>query len=191
MQRTIDRVGRLHVSGRHGHAAHVGRDRNRHVSLLHGRQRAPGAARRRPGDVRDPGDRGDRGCGRDRHQPGAGGPLDPSLCRRPRRRRRSFSRRRPTWRRERAPDVGDVSGIDIASCIPVAARAHVLLETSEPEHRTITAAFIDLMDTDRLLDELGPEGLADRARRARCARSRRRRCGTRSPSTSRMSGSRA
>ena len=50
--------------------------------------------------------------------------------------------------------------LDIASCIPVAARAHVLLSKSEPEHRTITAAFIDLMDTDRLLEELGPEALA-------------------------------
>src|SRR4029077_5446160 len=62
--------------------------------------------------------------------------------------------------KERAPDVGDVSAIDIASCIPVAARAHVLLDRSEPEHRTITAAFIDLMDTDDLLARLGPESFA-------------------------------
>src|SRR3954469_8463851 len=60
----------------------------------------------------------------------------------------------------RSPDVGDVSMIDIASCIPVATRAHVLLRRSEPEHRTITAAFIDMMDTDRLLEELGPLELA-------------------------------
>lgn len=65
----------------------------------------------------------------------------------------------PEVGRGRAPDVGDVRGIDIASCIPVAARAHVLLRRSEPEHRTITAAFIDMMDTDELLAELGPEGL--------------------------------
>ena len=65
----------------------------------------------------------------------------------------------PQLERERAPDVGDVSGLDIASCIPVASRAHVLLKKKEPEHRTITAAFIDLMDTDRLLAELGPEAL--------------------------------
>jgi class 3 adenylate cyclase/tetratricopeptide (TPR) repeat protein len=62
--------------------------------------------------------------------------------------------------RARAGDVGDVSSIDIASCIPVAARAHVLLEKSEPEHRTITAAFIDMMDTDQLLEEIGPQDLA-------------------------------
>ena len=76
--------------------------------------------------------------------------------------------RRPTSSAQRAPDVGDVSALDIASCIPVAARAHVLLRKSEPEHRTITAAFIDLMDTDRLLEELGPEvlgqGLDERMR---------------------------
>ena len=67
----------------------------------------------------------------------------------------------PEVERERAPDVGDVRGIDIPSCIPIAARAHVLLERSEPEHRTITAAFIDLMDTDDLLERLGIDALAE------------------------------
>ncbi len=74
----------------------------------------------------------------------------------------------PEVERQRAPDVGDVRSLDIASCIPVAARAHVLLRKSEPEHRTITAAFIDMMDTDQLLADLGPEvlgrGLDDRMR---------------------------
>ncbi len=63
--------------------------------------------------------------------------------------------------RERAPDVGSVAGLDVAAWIPVATRAHVLLERSEPEHRTITAAFIDLMDTDALLARLGPAAFAD------------------------------
>ena len=67
----------------------------------------------------------------------------------------------PALERERALDVGDVSWIDIPSCIPIAARAHVLLERSEPEHRTITAAFIDLMDTDVLLGRLGGDSLAE------------------------------
>ncbi len=66
----------------------------------------------------------------------------------------------PDVERERAPDVGSVEDLDVASCIPVAARAHVLLERSEPEHRTITAAFIDLMDTDELLARLGPDAFA-------------------------------
>ena len=63
--------------------------------------------------------------------------------------------------REPAPDVGSVHGLDVASCIPLASRAHVLLDVSEPEHRTVTAAFIDLLQTDALLAELGPAALAD------------------------------
>jgi len=62
---------------------------------------------------------------------------------------------------EPAADVGAVSGVEVASCIPIAARAHVLLEHSEPEHRTITAAFFDLMNTDALLARLGPAALAE------------------------------
>lgn len=65
----------------------------------------------------------------------------------------------PEVERVRAPFVGSVEGLDIGSAIPVAARDHVLLRKSEPEHRTITAAFIDMTDTDRLLQELGPEAL--------------------------------
>jgi class 3 adenylate cyclase/tetratricopeptide (TPR) repeat protein len=60
-----------------------------------------------------------------------------------------------------APDVGRVSEVDVASCIPVAAREHVLLERSEPEHRAVTAAFLDLMNTDVLLAALGPAALAE------------------------------
>ena len=60
----------------------------------------------------------------------------------------------------RSPAVGEVVAAKIASCIPVAAREHVLLERSEPEHRVITAAFFDLMQTDELLAELGPTRFA-------------------------------
>ena len=67
----------------------------------------------------------------------------------------------PEVERARAPDVGAVSGLTVASCIPIAARAHVLLERSEPEHRTITAAFIDMMETDELLARLGPEAFTE------------------------------
>lgn len=67
----------------------------------------------------------------------------------------------PSLERDRAPDVGPVSGLMVASCIPIAARAHVLLERSEPEHRTITAAFIDMMETDELLARLGPEAFTE------------------------------
>ena len=66
----------------------------------------------------------------------------------------------PEAEQQPAPDVGSVSGLDVASCIPIASRAHVMLERSEPEHRTITAAFIDLMETDALLARLGPTEFA-------------------------------
>src|SRR5262249_20422020 len=46
-------------------------------------------------------------------------------------------------------------------CIPLAAREHVLLERSEPEHRVVTAVFIDMMGTDDLLARLGPAAFAD------------------------------
>ena len=117
--------------------------------------------------------------------------LDPA-CVGPAEGRRSCSLgARPRSSASARPDVGDVEALDIASCIPVAARAHVLLRKSEPEHRTITAAFIDMMDTDRLLARA-------RARRARrwpstsgCGRSRRRPSATRCPSTRPTSASRA
>jgi class 3 adenylate cyclase len=60
----------------------------------------------------------------------------------------------------RSPDVGEVAAEDVAQCIPVAAREHVLLERSEPEHRMITAAFFELMQTDEILARLGPAGFA-------------------------------
>ena len=59
-----------------------------------------------------------------------------------------------------APDVGPVGAAEVASCIPLAAREHVLLERSEPEHRLITAAFFDLMRTDEMLARLGPAAFA-------------------------------
>ncbi len=61
---------------------------------------------------------------------------------------------------QRAPDVGDVSRLDLPLCMPLAVRSHVMLERTEPEHRTITAAFIDMMDTDAQLERLGMDGLA-------------------------------
>ena len=60
----------------------------------------------------------------------------------------------------RSPDVGEVVAADVALCIPVAAREHVLLHRSEPEHRMITAAFFELMQTDEILARLGPAAFA-------------------------------
>jgi hypothetical protein len=66
----------------------------------------------------------------------------------------------PEVERGRAPDVGHFRGADAASCIPAALRRHVLLAAAEPEHRTITAAFLELLDTDTLLADLGPQAFA-------------------------------
>jgi class 3 adenylate cyclase/tetratricopeptide (TPR) repeat protein len=60
-----------------------------------------------------------------------------------------------------APDVGDVDAAMVAQCIPKAAREHVLLEHSEPEHRVITAVFVELMETDALLERVGPAAFAE------------------------------
>jgi class 3 adenylate cyclase/tetratricopeptide (TPR) repeat protein len=86
--------------------------------------------------------------------------LDPR-CIGERRDRGFLLREPPVAVAERAPDVGSISEVDIASCIPRAARAHVLLERSEPEHRVITAMFVDLMRTDELLAAHGPARFAD------------------------------
>ena len=90
-----------------------------HDRLLHGRERPPRAADRRPDRDRDRPDGGGRGRGRDRAQPDALAQLlDPSCVgpregggAPPRRRRRTPSERR-------APDVGSVSGLDVALLHP-------------------------------------------------------------------------
>ena len=86
--------------------------------------------------------------------------LDPSCLGREKRGARLLAHP-PDAVRAEAPDVGSVVDLDIASCIPLAAREHVLLEHSEPEHRMITATFFELMDTDELLAELGPRSFSE------------------------------
>ncbi len=179
MQRTLDRVGRLKAGGGTVTLRMSVGITTRDVPVLHGRERAPRAPDR--GARRD----GDRGNGIDRRRRGdrRSAPLSQRgstpRCWLVTRTPRLLLAAPPAVERKRAPDIGDVSGIDIPACIPIAARAHVLLERSEPEHRTITAAFIDLMDTDELLRELGLDGLGRRPRSAAavdpggCARLRR------------------
>jgi class 3 adenylate cyclase/tetratricopeptide (TPR) repeat protein len=55
----------------------------------------------------------------------------------------------------------EVSDLDLASCIPVAIREHLLDSSREPEHRAITVAFIEFSRADDLLAREGPEALAD------------------------------
>jgi len=160
MQRVIERVGRLHVSGgtitlRMSVGVGTGRYHFFMTGSVHRELLIAGPAMTETLVVEGIADAGEIGL-----TAALAALLDPRCVGAPREEAILLAEP-PDAVRERAPDVGDVSTIDIASCIPVATRAHVMQEKKpEPEHRTITAAFIDLMDTDRLLAELGPEELA-------------------------------
>ena len=173
-------------------AADVGRDRDRDVPLLHDRQRPPGAADRRTGDDRDArrwrriADAGEIGI-----SPTLAAMLDPGL-----RRRRQKDGDPARWRRPRSsasarPTSATSSDLDIASCIPVAARAHVLL-AQERARAPDDHGRLHRPDGHR------PAARGDRARRARptrstsgSGRSRRRPSATRCRSTRPTSASRA
>lgn len=158
MQRTIDRVGRLQVSGgtitlRMSVGIGTGRYHFFMTGSVHRELLIAGPAMTETLTMEAIADAGEIGI-----SPALAALLHPSWVG-PQKDGITLLGAPPEIDRERAPDVGDVRGLDIASCIPVAARAHVLLRRSEPEHRTITAAFIDMVDTDRILEELGPEAL--------------------------------
>jgi len=159
MQRTIGRVGRLHVSGdtvilRMSVGIGTGSFHFFRTGSVHHELLIAGPAVSETLVMEAIADAEEIGI-----SPGVATLLDPA-CVGPSKLAARLLAGPPQVERGRAPDVGDVRGLDIPSWIPVAARAHVLLQKSEAEHRTITAAFIDLMGTDRLLEELGPEGLA-------------------------------
>ena len=54
----------------------------------------------------------------------------------------------------------DVTGLDLAQCVPVSVRAHVAAGAVEPEHRQTTVAFLRFSGTDELLSKAGPEAVA-------------------------------
>jgi class 3 adenylate cyclase/tetratricopeptide (TPR) repeat protein len=60
-----------------------------------------------------------------------------------------------------APDVGDVSDIDLPSCVPVELRKQLLIEQGEAEHRSISVGFLQFSGTDELLARRGSAALAD------------------------------
>jgi class 3 adenylate cyclase/tetratricopeptide (TPR) repeat protein len=158
MQRTIDRVGRLHLSGgtitlRMSVGIGTGRYHFFLTGSIHRELLIAGPAMTETLAMEAIADAGEIGI-----SPALAAVL-PAACIGPQKDGITLLGAAPDVVSERAPDVGDISGLDIASCIPIAARRHVLLKKSEPEHRTITAAFIDLMDTDTLLERLGPAGL--------------------------------
>jgi class 3 adenylate cyclase/tetratricopeptide (TPR) repeat protein len=69
-------------------------------------------------------------------------------------------RRGPRVDTVRGASVDDVEALDLAECIPVSVREHLLAGEVDPEHRLLTAAFIHVMGVDDLLGRDGPEEVA-------------------------------
>jgi len=160
MQRTIDHVGRLHLSSgtltlRMSVGAGTGTFHFWLTGSVHRELLIGGPAMTETLQMEAIADAGEIGISETLARR-----LDPA-CVGPRKEAAILLASPPEVDRRRAPGVGDVGAIDIASAIPLATRAHVLLKKSEPEHRTITAAFIDMMDIDRLLEEVGPQALGE------------------------------
>jgi class 3 adenylate cyclase/tetratricopeptide (TPR) repeat protein len=63
----------------------------------------------------------------------------------------------PSQPAEPAPEA---FGLDLAACLPVAIRQHLLAGAPSPEHRYITVAFVEFRDTDAMIER---EGLAETA----------------------------
>jgi class 3 adenylate cyclase/tetratricopeptide (TPR) repeat protein len=68
-------------------------------------------------------------------------------------------RRGPEVAAQRGAAVEDVEALDLAGCIPVSVREHLIAGGTEPEHRLMTAAFIHFMGADDLLATEGPDAL--------------------------------
>ena len=69
---------------------------------------------------------------------------------------------------ERRPDVPetvppffDPSGVDLSALLPAAYTRELRGEPTDPEHRHVAIAFVELRGTDALLERDGPEALAD------------------------------
>jgi class 3 adenylate cyclase/tetratricopeptide (TPR) repeat protein len=70
-------------------------------------------------------------------------------------------KRAPDVAASRAGPVGEADFAQIAHCLPIAIREHLLREQGEPEHRPITVAFIEFGGVQRLLADEGVEALTD------------------------------
>jgi class 3 adenylate cyclase/tetratricopeptide (TPR) repeat protein len=68
-------------------------------------------------------------------------------------------RRGPEVAGQRGETVEGVEALDLASCVPLSVREHLLAGGTEPEHRLMTAAFIHVMGADDLLASDGPDAL--------------------------------
>ena len=55
----------------------------------------------------------------------------------------------------------DLDGLDLASCLPLGIREAIVAGEADPEHRAVTAAFVEFRGVDDLLERDGPEIVAD------------------------------
>jgi class 3 adenylate cyclase len=69
-------------------------------------------------------------------------------------------RRAPEIGSQRSPPVGDVSDVDLSQCLPIEICEHLAAGGGEPEHRLMTAAFVQVMGADGVLTSDGPDALA-------------------------------
>ncbi|HET9672674.1 MAG TPA: AAA family ATPase, partial [Actinomycetota bacterium] len=53
-----------------------------------------------------------------------------------------------------------MAGVDVLSCIPVGLRDHLLSGAVDPEHRTVTVAFVHFDGVDAVMRDQGPEAVA-------------------------------
>jgi class 3 adenylate cyclase/tetratricopeptide (TPR) repeat protein len=69
--------------------------------------------------------------------------------------------REPDVRTERAGTIPDAAGIALDRFFSPAIRDHLLAEATEPEHRMVTAAFVEFRGVDELLAGAGAGAVAD------------------------------
>ena len=62
---------------------------------------------------------------------------------------------------EIVPPFFDPSGVDLSALLPAAYTRELRGEPSDPEHRHVAIAFVELRGTDELLEREGPEALAE------------------------------
>jgi class 3 adenylate cyclase/tetratricopeptide (TPR) repeat protein len=61
---------------------------------------------------------------------------------------------------EEAEPLPDISGLDLAHCLPDGIREHLISGSGEAEHRHVSVAFIEFRGADDYLRERGPAALA-------------------------------
>ena len=62
---------------------------------------------------------------------------------------------------EMVPPFFDPSGVDLSELLPAAYTRELRGEPADPEHRHVAVAFVEIRETDALLEREGPEALAD------------------------------